>query len=192
MGFWRTVIGSVITASIMGVASAQPLVQERYGYRVLVDKVHDGDTFTIRGDGWSPFPNLSWSIRVRGIDTPELSSKCKAEHELALRARDTADALIMQSGRYVWLQQVGHDKYGGRFDATVVLANGQSLGDILVNQGYAHSYDGGKKEPWCDSHHHLIKPVVEVNSYPSVVAVVLRVLGPLCLPLSGSWLETLM
>ena len=137
--------------------------------------VYDGDTFTIDGEEWSPFPNLTWKVRIRGIDTPEKRSKCVSERKLAERAKRLAVYLLSESeksrlhsalaelnddpnrtalrkrkpGYTVWLTAVEHDKYGGRFDAVVTLADGSSLGDKLISSGLARPYFGGKKVPWC-------------------------------------------
>ena len=129
--------------------NAGAIPREANGYPVRVLAVKDGDTFEIDSRGWSPFPNLTWSVRVRGIDTPEKRSKCAAEKAAAMRAKDFTTALMRRYGNRVWLQAVAHDKYGGRFDAVAVFANGQSLGDILIKAGLARPYFAGKRPPWC-------------------------------------------
>lgn len=150
----------LITATIAAMlltptmACSQPqsegsIPREANGYPVRVLTVKDGDTFEIDSRGWSPFPNLSWSVRVRGIDTPEKRSKCAAEKAAAMRAKDFTQALMRRYQNRVWLQAVAHDKYGGRFDAVVVFQNGQSLGDILIKAGLARPYFAGKRQPWC-------------------------------------------
>lgn len=128
---------------------ASSLPREPYGYRVAVTSVYDGDTFDFDGSAWSPFPNLRWSIRIRGIDTPEKRSKCEMEKILALKARDVSVALIREARGQIFLSAIQHDKYGGRFDAVVTLPDGRVLGDILISKGLARPYFGGKKEPWC-------------------------------------------
>lgn len=143
-------------------ATAQISMREKYGYPVKVTSVYDGDTFTIDGEEWSPFPNLVWKVRIRGIDTPEKRGKCGRERELAKRAHSltisllerndkqrTALILNRRKGYRVWLSAIQHDKYGGRFDAVVTLSDGSSLGDHLINAGVARPYFGGKKRTWC-------------------------------------------
>lgn len=115
-----------------------------------VKKVKDGDTFTI-GAEWSPY-DLEWSIRVDGIDTPEKGTraKCGRERDLSKQASDLTKKLLNESGNRVTLRNVGHDKYGGRLDATVILEDGRSLGDELLKAGLAKRYNGGGPKPnWC-------------------------------------------
>ena len=149
-------------------ASAQNTSRKKYGFPVRVTEVYDGDTFTFDGSGWSPFPNLTWKVRVRGIDTPEKRGKCAFEKALARKAHQTTISLLNRSerlrrsslpirerlsirgqGYIVWLSAVQHDKYGGRFDAVVTLSDGTSLGDHLIDAGLARPYFGGRKQGWC-------------------------------------------
>lgn len=112
--------------------------------------VKDGDTFEIAAH-WSPY-DLKWSVRVLGIDTPEKGylAKCQREKDLSLRAKALATKLIEESGNMVTLRNVKHDKYGGRIDADVILVDGSSLADHLLEAGLAKRYNGGGPKPnWC-------------------------------------------
>jgi micrococcal nuclease len=115
-----------------------------------VARVIDGDTFLIAAN-WSPYP-LDWRIRVIGIDTPEKGylAKCDREREKSAEATALATSLIEESLGRVRLKQVQHDKYGGRLDAEVILADGRSLGAELIKAGVARPYNGsGPKPNWC-------------------------------------------
>lgn len=115
-----------------------------------VTRLKDGDTFEIAAN-WSPY-DLDWSVRVLGIDTPEKGhlAKCDIERDRAARARALATRLLNESQGRVRLVRVKHDKYGGRIDAEVILANGESLGDELIAAGLARPYNGnGPKPNWC-------------------------------------------
>ncbi len=132
-------------------ARADPIAREALGYLVRIQEVVDGDTFVLDSRNWSPFPNLSWKIRIRGIDTPEKRSRCMAERQQAARATVFTKTLIQRAQGRAYLQAIAHDKYGGRFDAVVILPNGKSLGDILIASGLARPYLGGKRLPWCNA-----------------------------------------
>ncbi len=122
-------------------------------YSETVTRVHDGDTFFISAS-WNPYPNLEWSIRVLGIDTPEKGylAKCQRERDLSEQATALTTRLIAESGNHVTLTHVQHDKYGGRFDANVMLSNGKSLADELLASKLARPYNGnGPKPNWCKS-----------------------------------------
>ncbi len=107
-----------------------------------VIKVYDGDTITIA----SRLPNTDgpiyrFSVRLNGIDTPEIRGKSVAEKELAIVVRDALRELIM--GKVVELRNVANEKYG-RILADVYL-DSVSINDWLVEQNFAVPYTGGKK-----------------------------------------------
>jgi micrococcal nuclease len=111
----------------------------RYG---KVIKVYDGDTITIAArlpntDG----PIYRFSVRLNGIDTPEIRGKSEAEKELAYFVRDALSEKIM--GKIVELRNVANEKYG-RILADVYLEE-QHINGWLVDENFAVSYDGGKK-----------------------------------------------
>jgi endonuclease YncB( thermonuclease family) len=111
-----------------------------------VIKVYDGDTITIA----AKLPQMSndsiyrFSIRIRGIDAPELNGKTDDEKDMAIKARDALHKLIYN--KYVSLDNLSHEKYS-RLLADVY-CNGISVGDWLLNKRYAVAYDGiTKKTP---------------------------------------------
>jgi endonuclease YncB( thermonuclease family) len=107
-----------------------------------VIKVYDGDTITIA----SKLPNTDgpiyrFSVRLNGIDTPEIRGKSVAEKELAIVVRDALRERIMH--QIVELRNVANEKYG-RILADVYIDN-VSINDWLVEQNFAVPYTGGKK-----------------------------------------------
>ena len=115
-----------------------------------VIKVYDGDTFTLAATLPNTIePIYRFSVRMNGIDTPEIKGKSKTEKELAKKARDALSNLIMN--KVVTLKNVSTEKYG-RILADVY------VGDLFVNEwmikeNYAVSYDGGTKhipDEWSD------------------------------------------
>jgi len=48
-----------------------------------VVKVYDGDTFTVEAFPW-PGITATASVRVNGVDTPEIRGKCEAEKQKAI------------------------------------------------------------------------------------------------------------
>ena len=128
----------------------------RYG-RVV--KVYDGDTITIGARMYpihSSQPIYRFSVRLNGIDTPELRGSGPEEHEIAILARDWLANRIKD--RMVALEDVSFEKYG-RLLATVYLMEqqktcgvtkwvkvGDSFNDLLIRERLAVKYDGGTKE----------------------------------------------
>ena len=109
--------------------------------------VIDGDTFTARCQTW-PQHHIETSIRLVGIDTPELRGKCTQERKLANEARDALTELLKD--RTVYLSRMEPDKYGGRFLASVHTADGVDVSGELLKRGLAVSYSGkGTKHDFC-------------------------------------------
>lgn len=122
-----------------------------------VIKVYDGDTITIAAKlpRTANSPLYRFSVRLNGIDTPELKTKNEVEKRVALFARDALAAKILY--RDVYLKEVKTEKYG-RLLAEVWLEN-ECLNDWMITQRFAVEYDGGtKKSPdnW-DEYHNGIK-----------------------------------
>lgn len=109
-------------------------------------EVIDGDTVRLRAHIWLG-QEVETSVRLAGINAPELKGDCDAERKLALRARDYLATLL--DGGNVSLRDIAYDKYGGRVVAQVTDAAGRDLGTALVAAGYARPYDGGKRAAWC-------------------------------------------
>lgn len=113
-----------------------------------VTSVYDGDTIMIEVPALPP--ELSrLSVRLRGIDTPEIGgrAKCRLEREWGIAARDFVRERVM--GREVRFTDLGWDKYGGRIDA-FVWVDGGNLSEMLIAAGLARPYDGrSKRKGWC-------------------------------------------
>jgi endonuclease YncB( thermonuclease family) len=113
-----------------------------------VIKVYDGDTITIASK--LPFessPLYRLSVRLNGIDTPEIKGKNEDEKNAAKNARDYLSSLIIN--KYVRLENIQSEKYG-RILADVFIGD-IHINEWLIKERYAVKYDGGKKikpESW--------------------------------------------
>ena len=111
-----------------------------------VISVYDGDTFRVNIDSLPPIVGKNISIRVNGVDTPEIRGKCQYEKDLALKARDfVRDRLANATD--IKLTNLQRGKYF-RVVANVVV-DGVSLEQELLDNKLAYRYDGGKKLSWC-------------------------------------------
>lgn len=111
-----------------------------------VIKVYDGDTFTVEAYPW-PGLEAKASVRVNGVDTPEIRGKCPEEKQKAIEAREFVKGLIL--GETVSLKNVKHGKYAGRVIADVKMGNGDNLAEKIISQGLGREYHGGARESWC-------------------------------------------
>jgi len=114
-----------------------PIVQGK------VIKVYDGDTITIA----SKIPNTNlpiyrFSVRLSGIDSPEIKGDSDKEKALAIVSRDALHNLII--GKVIMLRNVTTEKYG-RILADIYLEN-LHINKWMLDNNYAIPYDGGKKK----------------------------------------------
>jgi endonuclease YncB( thermonuclease family) len=107
-----------------------------------VIKVYDGDTLTIASKlPYEGCPVYRFSVRINGIDCPEMRTKNQNEKTCAKMAKAKVyDAVF---GKIVTLQNVKLEKYG-RVLADVYIGD-VSLGDMLCQYNLAVKYDGGTK-----------------------------------------------
>ncbi|HEV2746959.1 MAG TPA: thermonuclease family protein [Allosphingosinicella sp.] len=99
--------------------------------------VIDGDTFRYGGE----------KIRIADIDTPETHPpRCAYEAELGERATRRLEQLLTQGPFELEPADRDEDRYGRKL--RIVTRGGQSLGDVLVAEGLARPYAGGRR-PWC-------------------------------------------
>ena len=108
---------------------------------------YDGDTITFKLPGLHPIIGGKISIRVNGIDTPEIKGKCEKEKYDAQQAKEMV-ADILKDAEQITLKNMERGKYF-RIAADVIV-DGENLADVLVEAGMAVRYDGGKKtHKWC-------------------------------------------
>lgn len=126
------------------VGRAAEMIQGPVKARVL--HVKDGDTLVVMARIW-PGHDVQASVRIAGIDTPELKARCGAERHLAQQARLAVMDLVGQ-GR-VTLHRIKRGKYFGRVIAEVYSRSGENLAEILLGRQLARPYHGTKRRSWC-------------------------------------------
>ena len=102
-----------------------------------VRSVYDGDTFRVDIAGWPPIVGDNMPIRIFGIDCPEMNSKDPDERYMARKAREFTKNKLL-SAEVVYLVNMQRGKYF-RIVA-IVLVDGKSLGDMLLEAGLAKPY----------------------------------------------------
>ena len=104
-------------------------------YEHVVDYVYDGDTIMGELDMGLGCYMRPISLRLYGINAPELRGTKDAVHEAALASRDNLRSLVNR-GDVLTVMSYSWDKYSNRIDA-VVYAPGDTTS---LNQ---HQLDGG-------------------------------------------------
>jgi len=105
------------------------------GESVTINKIVDGDTFTVRMKG----AFLPITIHVYGVDAPE------ADQEFGDRSKAYLEDLISQTSDEVTLQIVGDDSRRSK-TAWVGLSNGWIYNYEVVRTGWAWERDSGVPE----------------------------------------------
>lgn len=98
----------------------------------------DGDTIWLDGE----------KVRIADIDAPETHpSRCQREAELGNKATLQLQELL-NSGPFTAIANAGreHDKFDRKL--MVLARDGHSLGEMLVQEGLARTWDGSR-HPWC-------------------------------------------
>lgn len=99
--------------------------------------VVDGDTLWLGGE----------KIRVADIDAPETHpARCASEQALGDRATRRLQQLLNTGAVSLQAIDRDRDRYGRKL--RIVLVDGRSVGDRLVDEGLARPYAGGRR-PWC-------------------------------------------
>ena len=133
-------------------AMTPPSRKSCYNFRVIkINRVVDGDTIDVTIDlGFDLYKKER--VRVAGVDTPEKRTKNLEEKELGIDATnwlkkelqdvlDGDDELIVRTELHG-----GVGKYGRLLGWLYVGDEAVSLNEQMIEQGYAHAYDGGTKD----------------------------------------------
>ena len=108
-------------------------------------RCYDGDTCTFSLPSVHPFFGEKISVRIRGIDTPEIRGKCESEKTKAKAARDFLHNLLRGASQ-IDLVDAERGKYF-RIIATVQ-ADGVDVVPLMIERGLGWPYQGGKRKGW--------------------------------------------
>jgi len=135
-----------------------PFIPPVTGGKVI--KVYDGDTITIATT--LPFRDnpetvYRFSVRLLGIDTPEIRTKCDEEREIAKLAKQKLSERCL--GKMVTLTEVATEKYGRLLANIHLQPDDPTLNKWMVYQRFAVSYGGGPKVPpvSCKHYHESVQ-----------------------------------
>lgn len=111
-----------------------------YTFSAVVDRVQDGDTLdlSVNLDGFGAWHR--GSFRLLGCNARELSQPGGPEAAANLAA-------MLPVGTQVVIRSVKVDKFGGRYDAAVQLADGSDLVAALIAANWAAAWNGVGTKP---------------------------------------------
>ena len=118
-----------------------------YDYKVKsVDHIVDGDTLDVTVDlGF----NISHKIRVRlyGLNTPESRTRDLEEKARGLASKKYFTEIVTKwvEEDLLFLHTKKKGKYGRYLGVLYSPAHGTNINDLLIEEGYAVEYYGGKR-----------------------------------------------
>ena len=119
---------------------------DKHIYSAKLQRVVDGDTcdalIDLGFDTW-----VKKRIRFKGVDTWESRTRNKEEKVKGLAAKAYTKDLLENSdeGKFV-LKSYGVGKYGRVLAELFVKGHEQSVNQLLIENGHAYEYEGGKKK----------------------------------------------
>jgi endonuclease YncB( thermonuclease family) len=121
----------IYTGAALALLAAAPPARPDVPVRVI-----DGDTIAAQGV----------TIRVIGLDAPEMRGQCPAEMRLARIAKARMQQLLAGGAR---IERRGRDRYG-RALAVVRDSRGRDVAQVMIGEGLARPYHGrGRRAGWC-------------------------------------------
>ena len=118
----------------------------KYEYSAKLQRVVDGDTcdalIDLGFDTW-----VKKRIRFKGVDTWECRTRDLDEKKKGLAAKAFTKNLLENSddGKFA-LRSHGVGKYGRVLGELFVKGEEKSVNDLLLENGHAYEYEGGKKK----------------------------------------------
>ena len=101
--------------------------------------IYDGDTLMFGRE----------EIGLMGFDAPERGKLARCERERRLAERATLRLQQLFNRGRVRIERRAKDIYGQT--PAIAYVNGKDVGPILIREGLAYAYEGGKRYPgrWC-------------------------------------------
>ncbi|MAG49264.1 hypothetical protein CMO86_06250 [Candidatus Woesearchaeota archaeon] len=133
-------------------AMVPPSRKSCYNFRVIeINRVVDGDTIDVTIDLGFDLHKKE-RVRVAGVDTPEKRTRDLEEKELGIHATDwlkeKLDGAISGDDDLIIRTELvgGMGKYGRLLGWLYIGDSELSLNELMIEEGYAWSYDGGTKQ----------------------------------------------
>ncbi len=124
-----------------------PKAPDAFVYNAILERIVDGDTFDCCLDLGFDVKLHKQRVRLAGIDTPESRTRDKAEKVLGLAAKARLKELCTG---HIKVKSLGKGKYA-RILGIPYTDDGKDICQILIKEGHAVAYDGGKKtKVWGD------------------------------------------
>ena len=122
----------------------------RVGAGTVVElvRVIDGDTFVFNLDGLPVGRKVlsgEFTVRLAGVDTPEMRGRCESETARALAAKRFASGMLNAAT----VIEVARPRIGKSGIVAEVRIDGLSLASLIIKSGHGRTYTGGRRKGWC-------------------------------------------
>ena len=117
---------------------------EKYNYGVKIDRVVDGDTLDVMIDlGFNT--HIKRRIRMHGINAPESRTRDLEEKARGLASKERLIELLDEDN--IVMKSHGKGKFGRVLGELLIKKENEyiSVNDLLVKEGFAKEYFGGKR-----------------------------------------------
>lgn len=131
-----------------------------YEYKAIIKKVYDGDTVIIDIDLGFHIWIRDQSVRVEGINTPEIRTKNLLEKEVGYLVRDYVGNILKVDEEVVFLSKEIEGKFGRLLGDFQI--NNKKLTDVLLEKQFALPYFGGKKQMFTEEFLQRIKNEIDI------------------------------
>ena len=115
---------------------------DAFVYQAELERVVDGDTVDVTLDLGFDVKLHKQRVRLHGIDTPESRTRKFGEKKLGLSAKERLKELCVGGFK---VKSLGKGKYG-RVLGIPYTEDGKDICQLLIDEGHAVEYYGGKKK----------------------------------------------
>jgi len=118
---------------------------KKYIYGAKLLRVVDGDTADVMIDlGFDTW--VKARLRFKGVDTWEKRTRDKEEKVKGLEATAFTTSYLEKNDGNFTIQSYGKGKYGRVLAEIFIEGEEKSLNKLLIENGHAYVYEGGKKK----------------------------------------------
>lgn len=125
-----------------------PITSKKYIYNITIINVIDGDTILCNIDLGFKMMLWNWTIRLDGIDTPEIHSTDPLEVQAGNVVRNIIKGMLPSESETILESTTKPDKYGRVLGRIQNSMKSMWINDYLITRKLAKEYHGEKKSPW--------------------------------------------
>jgi micrococcal nuclease len=127
-----------------------------YNYTAKLVRVIDGDSIIVDIDLGFSIWIKNKSVRLLGVDTPELRTKDNYEKKAAILAKERVEGLLTDGTLIITTVLDKQDKFG-RILGTLYTNNGDNINNILIEEKLGIKWNGQNTDDRLREHYENLK-----------------------------------